>query len=742
MDSSDPMTCYSQTHRIVLLVDLDPLLHNPNHTKPLLSSLRTLLSFPPLSSSLFSFKPFFSSLSPLLSSSKLLHNSSLSFDLPSHTLQTLSHTLSTLYQFPSHPYSPKASHLASSLSQLLHHYPWDLPDHTPHSVPHNLVLLFSPSFTTFRSLASFLDVQNDAVTDKSSFCRRLSLLFGNISRAFSSRGIHCSWIGVKSNDNENDEVREISRLFEIGVGSLGWGFCSLDSLVLGSALVPFGLVYPKIGVSWGSFCCSSRDVRAQLTLGILDVNGNPIQYTCCDLEFVDFKVLGRCEGFSVDSGLGNLEGAGCERKGRFWQMCSDGKVKLEVKVVRRCDGFDKLGECLSDSVLVREAVVESRKKHKGDSDEFFVDRVLEFVANEFGCQWQRKSVPVWEMILSFLYKEGCWAMVSVTNGKGGSCLGILRPFTAFAALLSVLGDPLVACDFGEVNVAQYFRMVDAETCKSDGKFNKNGDLLDSQTKKSSMVIEGSQKRKMMGLNSIQNLTWSLFCNSVYDQFEMDLHEVYYAMEHNKSKKLRFLKCWMKQMKKSGCWDLTLSEKLKPNPTLVEEVNSKLTDLPQNGEQPIYSFASAEINPEPEASRIQGDRVLDFRSESETSEIFFSNLSNKIKQGIESEVIDLAVLAERLVTSSIYWLCPKGDKETISQSHSPSKGDDTCRDKIASELIKLLLREPKEIFAKYKSQKQFSQPSDTGPATLITEHVREYPSIKLPLISAYDAIFVS
>ncbi|TKY66386.1 hypothetical protein E2542_SST09258 [Spatholobus suberectus] len=162
------------------------------------------------------------------------------------------------------------------------------------------------------------------------------------------------------------------------------------------------------------------------------------------------------------------------------------------------------------------------------------------------------------MLLSFLYREGCWALVSVTNGKGGSCMGILRPFTVFAALLSVLGDPHGACGFGEANVGQYIRVVDDEICKSECKFNKEEDLLDSQ---------------------------------VYDQFEADLFEVYYAME-------------------------------------------------------------AEINPKLEASRIQEDAVLDFRSE--TSETFFSNLADRINRGIESEVVDMGVLAERLVNSSIYY----------------------------------------------------------------------------------------
>nr|KYP37707.1 hypothetical protein KK1_041076 [Cajanus cajan] len=643
---SDPVTRYCHTHRIVLLIDVAPLHHHPCYTQRLISFFQTLLSFPPLSSSLFAFKLFFSSLSPLLSFSKLqpyLSNPSLSFDHPSSTLVHLSHTLSSLPSF--HPFStPDASHLAENLSQILHDHSWEHHDHTSHTpraISPNLVLLFSPSFTSFTSLSSFFNTDANLIANPASLYLKFSLFFGSVSRAFRSRGIHCSWISIDGEieggieSNENNEGRELRCLFETGVGRLG-GF----------------------------------NVGGQLSLRILDVSGSPIEYNCCDLE----------EGFR--------------------KMCLEGGVKLEVKVVRRCDGFVELEEWLCDSIMVRERFGGLKKKEKGDLDGCFADRVLELVASEFGCQWQRKLVPVWEMLLSFLYREGCWALVSVTNAKGGSCLGILRPFTVFAALFSVLGDP----NFGEANVGQYIRMVDDETCKSDGKHNENGDLLDSQVKKSAVVV-GVHQRKKINLNTLRDITWSSFCKLVYDQFDTDLLDVYYTMEGNKSKKLKFLKCWMKQMKKSGFSDLTLLEKPKPDPLVAGEAKSRLNDLPQNGEQPISSFASAEVNLEPEESRMQEDADLDFRSE--TSETFFSSLADRINRGIESESVDMGALAVRLVNSSIYWLCQKIDRETISQSQSPSKDHKACGSMIASELIKLLLREPKEIAAKHKSQNPFS-----------------------------------
>jgi hypothetical protein len=522
----------------------------------------------------------------------------------------------------------------------------------------------------------------------------------------------------------DDEVGEIRGLFEIGTRKLGWGFCCLDSILLGSVLVPFGLIYPKIGVSLFSVHCCSKEVKVQLSLGILDVNGSPIEYSCCDLQLLDFRVFGTGDDVS-------LQGGGGGRIEKLWNVCSDVMAKLKVTVVRKCDAFVSLKGCLSDSVLVREVLGESKK---GDSDEFFADRVLELLATEFGFQGWRKSVPVWEILLSYLYKEDCWALVSVDSSKdGGSCVGILRPFTVSSALLSVLEDPQLASDFGATNIDSSIRTGIGE---SDHKFDKSRDLLDSRVK-GAVGIKGKQKKKMMDLNTLRNLTWSSFCDLAYDQIEMDLHEVYYAMECNKSKKLKFLKCWMKQMKKSSCCDLTLSENFKPNQIIAEGTDNKLNELSQNGEQPVDVSAGTNTV----AATIPDDVVHDYRSE--TSEAFFSNLSNRIQQGIESDFIELGALAQRLVNSSIYWLCRKVDSERIPQIHSPMKDNNGCGGVVFSELIKLLLKEPREKAVKHKSRNSSSQKSDAGPTTIITEHVvREYPFIDFSLICVCDAYFVS
>ncbi|WJX71847.1 hypothetical protein P8452_55795 [Trifolium repens] len=59
---------------------------------------------------------------------------------------------------------------------------------------------------------------------------------------------------------------------------------------------------------------------------------------------------------------------------------------------------------------------------------------------------------------------------------------------------------------------------------------------------------------------------------------------------------------------------------------------------------------------------------------------------------------------------------------MPQIHSPMKDNNGCGGVVFSELIKLLLKEPREKAVKHKSRNSSSQKSDAGPTTIITEHV--------------------
>ncbi|KAJ9139807.1 hypothetical protein P3X46_030505 [Hevea brasiliensis] len=329
----DSITDYSTTQRVVLFIDLNPLLHlsdpsaNPYLTS-LLATAKTLLSFPPLSSSLFS------------------------FNLESLT-QTLTSLLSTIDRTSISSLSPRSLHLAASMRQLVHDYAWD-----------------------------------------------------SVSRA------------------------------SIAV----WGFCSSESIVLGSALVPFGLIYPRIGISprLVTLVDSCKSINAQLSLEILD---------CCDIELVDFNCFSGVTPKFMDPQTDSFE-----QENMIWENFHRGMTKLHVKAVKKHDKCAKFEGFLSDPILFREL---ARDTENGQSESM-----------EMGNLVPKKSVLIWEMLFSFLYREDYWAFVSLLNGNENSLKGILKPFIVSLALLSIMRDHSITNKFDGAGSGQFVIETDTEICKS------------------------------------------------------------------------------------------------------------------------------------------------------------------------------------------------------------------------------------------------------------------------------------
>ncbi|KAH9735036.1 hypothetical protein KPL71_017611 [Citrus sinensis] len=151
----------------------------------LLAVVKTLISFSPLRSSLFSFKSFFSS--PLIFSSKLpFHSLSLSFDRPDSTFQSLQSLL--LNPALNHNFSKASSFLPQGLNvvapirQLVHDHAWDsvicydsvnngkILDESA-GIKSSLVVLFSPIIESMKFLSKFLDVNvsDECLTNVGSF---------------------------------------------------------------------------------------------------------------------------------------------------------------------------------------------------------------------------------------------------------------------------------------------------------------------------------------------------------------------------------------------------------------------------------------------------------------------------------------------------------------------------------------------------------------------------------------------
>ncbi|KAB2066932.1 hypothetical protein ES319_A09G192500v1 [Gossypium barbadense] len=738
-EAIDPFPNYSKTQRIVLLIDLNPLLHlqDPNpYLKTLISSSKTLLSFPPLSSSLFSFKPFFSSLSPLLSSSKLpFPSSSLSFNHLDSTLHSLTHFLTSLptiinkASFPLYP--SRALNLAASLRQLVHDYAWDplIPDPVVGTMSNsgnsvlirsNLVILLSPVHRDLNWVREFFDVEVDheCLNDLGSFVKQFSGVFGSVNDALVCRDIHCCWVDLKFQPWENGDLENLGfKCLGNGIRSLGWGFCSSDSIVLGSAIVPFGLIYPNIAVSSNTSPTfefnddSGRKRNAHLSLEILDATGKPLECKCCELEFVNFKICTSNQQTRADN----------QKNSSFLDQYLGGVTKVRVRALRRYDECEKFEGSFLNPIIVCKSLGKSGEDKKDDSGEFYADRVLQILARDMGEPLARKPVGIWLIFLSFLHREGYWALVSLSDGNSDLHTGILKPFTVFSAMICITSD-----GFCPNKLLESSKVDSAAAKRDDENLRLHVDskhalvFSDSQSQSSpSHKFPGKRKNKIKSPLP-HDLTWSAFCQAAVEHLEIDLEACYFSRAC-KLKKLKFLKCWMKQVQKCGHVSFKIQESAKPDQNAKEEINHRPIELPQDIEQLASYSASAGEG----CSRVLDDAGNDFCLG--TLENFFDSLPNKIKQGLESGEVELGAFAERLVRSSIYWLCQKHEIEGISESQtSLVQTIDACASKAAVELIELLLREPKDLAAVHKRRDQSSQASDSRSTESASANVvREY-----------------
>lgn len=696
---------FSRTQRIVLLIDLHPLLafqnRNPNpYLSTILVAAKRLLDFAPLSNSLFAFKFFFSSFSPLRSASevyRLLTNpifNSLSFNNHSQTLTSLTAVFNTLSTAQvSDKLSdarPCASHAASTLLQLVHDYAWESGSENFRgkgyndfqTLRSNLIILFSPVCRSIHAFSEYLEMDSvsQVLSDSDGILFEFRNIFAAVNDAFFSKDIHVSWVDVrceiegnkeelKTNDCETQLLPVLSALTR-----LGWGFCSTDTIVLGSALIPFGLIYPMIGVSFSfvNLNDSCKRTGVQLSLGILDVNGKPLEYNCCDLELLNLNGL---PGHGCDEMLSTMVfgDSQTEISGPSNTMINQflgGVTKICIKAVQRYNEGDKIETCSADTILVREFLRKSKKLTGKPGNDFFAAKVLHVLSEDSNQLEDPNSIPLWQILLSFLYKEGYWALVSLSNSNGDEALGMLKPLTVHFALLSLINsDPVPGCSVPDLNKIHEIH----EICEA------------------SKI--GKKKRKIKNLS--QDFTWSSFCKAASEYSEFDLAAVYFS-RYVDNKKLKFLKCWMKQITRYSPNSLSIMCKSK--------CSGETAMLP--------NFPS-------EPSRIQEEPV--FVTTSETSEAFLTSLSKRIQHGIECGM-DLATLAERLVKSSIH-SCQSWNDEKMELQDPLAKADDSCK-ALCTRLTKLLLRDPKKM----KDLNELMDPSaktfNSNPAS--EKIVREYP----------------
>lgn len=555
--------------------------------------------------------------------------------------------------------------------QLIHDYAWETEKDDPSGkndfihgsfmeISSNLVILLSP---IGQSLVNYLESCD------------FNEVFLPVREAFATRDIHLCWVDVRSEDFEIAEVDEKKNecedklvMVRDGIRRMGWGFCSSDFIILGSALLPLGLIYPKIGVPF-DFLDFGRRKYGELNLEILGVNGMPLECKFCDLEFVNMKSLScNVETGNILNAFESRDSQSLGSQDGLWMRIGEGKLKLHVKNVHRYDECDKTGG--SSIILVQERFQELQKnKQKCDYD-IFADRVLGMLHEEMGGLCYRNQLPTWQMFLSFLHMKGYWASVSLSSSNEDIFTGSLKPFTSHLAILHII-------DAGHFNGE---KMIGSNRCSA------------SQTNTStsgSCEQYGDEKRKKGRKHLYKEMTWSSFRKAAFEGYNFDLFELYFARFLENSKKLKFLKCWMKQISRVGeCSLATLPE-------------SKSVDESE-------SSACNALLPKPSPAE---EGVMPV-SLSENSETFLSSLSKRIDHGLESGM-DLQKLAEQVVKSSVHWLHHELEKETDSEGQELIKTSDEA---FCDKLIELLLRSPKEM-------KKIHQDPNPSSSEYI---VREYP----------------
>ncbi|KAL9266585.1 hypothetical protein AKJ16_DCAP10673 [Drosera capensis] len=588
----------------------------------------------------------------------------------------------------------------------------------------SLVVILSSVCRDLKEFCGFVGVDEGVgdrlLRDRDAFCEKFGEIFGHVRDAFDHRDIHFSWIHVEdrmgSDDSQvdGDECSRLLEVFRSGIRRLGWGFCSSESIDLGSALVPFGLIYPMIGFS--TMICELKDescgkVVGKLNLEILDVSGNPLDLGCCDLQLHEMKKSRKCNLIDVAQKreLTNLVNECSELARPFWGLYGDGVNRIVVLYVGKYGGNVKSEGSMFNTLLVHEFPEANKEKSAVLDNDFFADRLLQMLSKRDANQIVNKSPPTWQILLSYLYRRNYSALVSLSNPNGNICMGILKPLTLWSAMLSVIksedGSSAEEHDFSKQSLFKFGFDVD----------------LDSSNR---MLSSEKRRQKKNHSHIYKDLSWSAFCKAAYEGSELDLEAAYFSKKYDKSKKLKFIRCWMKEVDKGSFSRVSKQDRSAPNKEDPEAVLDRLCQVHEESEQPLASCFLATQNNLLEPCRLD---VITHAAPAVAPEDFFNNLCDRIEHGIQSG-LDLVALAHRLVESCILCLNNKLqiDDDQGSQASIEKFEGSGSSGAVVAELIKLLLKDPKDLAGKQRDDDQPSNMHDARHNKFSSEEkVREY-----------------
>jgi hypothetical protein len=599
----DPL--HPSTQRVVLLIDLEPLFsaQNPNlnpssYFNPILASIRRILSSPQLASSLSALKFFFSSLSPISSSSKthrLLGKcpNSLSFNHHSQTLIALVETLELISSSPnlgnSHVSgSSKASLLAKSLLQLENEYTWEARRNAETEqgllrFGSNLVILFSPVSQDAKILAQFVDLDGieDAVFHFDDIARKFLQIFGPVRHRLDTRDISVSWVKV---DFEIESEKEMtgSKWVEGILKEQNWGFSSTDAIVLGSSIIPVGLIFPFIGCSIGhTHGRNSKHETTELVLEISDVNGKPLECKSCEFEVLHLQ--------TVDQRSVKMSPS--------FQNFGREITKVCVKGVRKIGDTKKFLKNALSVVTVRGFSSKPREATQNYAEGFFPVKILEHFCTENGELVP--EMPIWQLFLSFLYSRSYSAMVLIPDKNGDCFEGVLMPFTINHGLLYILEKGFL----------------EKERCRCG--------LSETRGEK--------RKRKHAIEHLLPSQDFISFRDNALSYSEAgileDICDIYFHKFSSKLKKLKFFKCWASQMRGSctGSCNLMANERESEAEAENPSPGVPFEDQMDTNEVGISPFSSLE-----------------------EAETFLGSLEEKIEKGFLLEDGNLGISVESFI----------------------------------------------------------------------------------------------